>query len=735
MNRFLRKTADRSARDLTKEYTLRTVGSPFTVQIQEGLSHQREHRLHMAEPIYEKVLATDPENPDALFLLSTVRLGHKEYEEAVSLLQRLTSAHPEYAEAWSNLGSALTGAGKPEEAMDAFHRALDLNPSLSDTHYHLAQLYASLKEWMNAAQYFRKAVGFDPSHAQAYTELAKCHYKLGEFEEAMSACHSALMINKNYVPAYNVLGKSLAALGQISHAEETFRTAIRLDPRHAEAYSNMGRVFLDLGKPAQALEACIQATQLDDSLASAHCNRGEALRRLGRLDEAMQSLQRAIYADDSIAEAHNGLGLVYLDSSMVEEAVKCFTRAIEIKPGYRKASSNIVHALSCSAIAGPEAVKNAAENWSRSYAFSEFGAAARPTQIRRLGFLIGRVEETPEGYWLEALLAGRHPGRCEVFVYSNDASKGGHQERIRNLCTHLRSLVGVDDLTATAIIQEDKIDCLVDLTGHGSGGRLGAIVNHAAPMQVTVPTALTTSGVGAMDAFVADGQYLPSGSDEWFTEKVLRLPRTIFGFVQPEVETPLSVPPVSKGEPFTFGSFCRTRKLNKQVIETWAEILRQTQGSRLMMKSRTLASGSLRRQYLAWFKAMDIDTDRIVFRQNTTRVAHYASFNQVDLCLDSFPATGMMTTLESLWMGVPVVTMAQDSFTSGPVRSILNAVGHQDWICQNVEDYIASAVRWTHSVEGLEKMRSALRKQVILSPICDTTELFRDFVDVLEDQL
>lgn len=735
MNRFLRKTADRTARDLTKEYAVRTVGSPFTVQIQEGLAHQREHRLHMAEPIYEKVLASEPDNADALFLLATVRLGHKEFEEAVTLLQRLTTAHPEYAEAWSNLGSALTGANRSEDAMAAFHRALDLNPTLSDTHYHLAQLHASLREWMNAAQHFRRAVGYDPSHGQAYTELAKCHYELGEYEEAMSACHSALMINKNYVPAYNVLGKALAALGQVSHAEETFRTAIRLDPRHAEAYSNMGQVFLDLGKPAQALEACIQAAQLDDNLATAHCNRGEALRRLGRLDEAMQSLQRAIYADDSIAEAHNGLGMVYLDSSMVEEAVKCFTRALEIRPSYRKAASNIVHALSCSAVAGPGAVRNAAENWSNQFAFGEFAPAARPPQIRRLGFLIGRIEETPEGYWLEALLAGRHPGRCDVYVYSNDAANGGHSNRIRNLCTYMRSLVGIDDLTATAIIQEDKIDCLVDLTGHGSGGRLGAIINHAAPLQVTVPTALTTTGLDAMAAFVADGNYLKEGSEEWFTEKVLRLPRTIFGFVQPEVDTPLSVPPASTGEPFTFGSFCRTRKLNKQVIEAWAEILRQTPGSRLMMKSRTLASGSLRRQYLSWFKAADIDADRIVFRQNTTRVAHYASFNQVDVCLDAFPATGMMTTLESLWMGVPVVTMAQDSFTSGPVRSILNAVGHQDWICENVEEYVQKAVTWTRSVEGLEKMRSALRKQVILSPLCDTTELFRDFVDALEDQL
>jgi predicted O-linked N-acetylglucosamine transferase (SPINDLY family) len=689
----------------------------------------------MAEPLYEKILASDPDNADALYLLSTVRLGHKEFEEAENLLRRLTSNHPEFAEAWSNFGSALTGLGRSEEALDAFHRAIDINPSLSDTHYLMAQLYASLKEWRNAAQHFRKAVGYDPTHAQAYTELARTNYQLGEYEDAMSCCHSALLINKQFVPAYNELGRALTALGQTSHAEETFRTAIRLDPRFAEAYSNLGQVFLDLGKPAQSLEACIQATQLDDSLAMAHCARGEALRRLGRLDEAMQSCQRAIYADDSIAEAHNTLGMVYLDSSMVEEAVKSFTRALEIRPSFREAASNIVQALACSSIAGSEAVKTAAENWAQRFAFTEFSPSSRAPQIKRIGFLIGRVEESPAGYWLEALLSGRDAARAEIYIYSNDSQAGPHSDRIRAMSNVFRSIVGLDDMTATAVIQEDRIDALVDLSGHTAGGRLMTLVHHAAPIQITVPTHGTTSGLASMDAFIADGDYIPAGGENWLTEKTIRLKRSIFGFVQPECEAPLAPPPVTKDEPFTFGSFNRTRKVNKTVVEAWAEILRQTPGSRLMIKSRTLASGSLRRQYLAWFKAMDIDTERIVFRQSTTRVAHYASFNQIDLSLDSFPACGQMTTLESLWMGVPVVSLETASLSAGPSRSILCAVGHGDWICSNVDEYVQAAVAWTKDIDRLERMRSSLRKELILSPICDTKELFTEFLDAIEDQV
>ncbi len=733
MNRFLRKTADRSARDLTRSYELRTLGSPVTAKIQEALYHQREHRHHMAEPIYEQVLDEEADNADALFLLATVRLGHKEFENAAELLKRLTLAHPMFAEAWSGYGSALTGLGFTEEAMSAFHRALELNPALSDTHYHLAQLHFSLKEWRNAAEHFRLAVGYDPSHAQAYNELAVCFYNLGEFDSSMSACHSALMIDKGFVPAYNTLGLALLALGQSKHAEDTFRTAIRLDPRYAEAYGNLGQTFLEMGKSAQALEACIQAIQINDSLAMAHCTRGEALRRLGRLEEAMQSCQRAILADANSAEAHNCLGLVYLDSSMVDEAVQEFTRALEIRPTHRQAASNIVQAMSCSSIAGPEMIKQAATNWANRFAFSEFPSPAKPTQIKRLGFLVGKLEDSPAGYWLESVLACREANRCDVYIYSSDATEGTLTERIRNLCTKYRPVVGLDDLTVTAIVQEDHIDALIDMTGHGAGGRLGVLVNHAAPIQVGFPTAGTAWGLKSLDGIIADRQLVPPGGEEWLTEKVITIPRTVFGFAQPEVDAPLAPPPSSKGEPFTFGSFNQTKKINRQVIELWADILRVTPGSRLIMKNRTLASGSLRRQYLSWFKNLGIETDRIIFRQATTRVMHFASYNQVDVSLDPFPASGSLTLMESLWMGVPVVSMAHDSLNAGSSRSILSAVGHESWICPDRETYINQAVEFTKDALELERLRSSLRKEVILSPLFDTKELFREIVDALED--
>lgn len=733
MNRFLRKTADRSARDLTKGFELHTSGASFATELQVALGHQREHRHHMAEPIYEKILAHDPDHVDAKFLLATVKLCHHEYADAAELLKQLTFTNPNFAEAWSNYGSALTGLGEIEEAMAAFHRALDSNPALSDAHYHLAQLHFSLNEWRSAAEHFRLAVGYDPTHAQAYNELAICYYQMREFDQSMAACHSALLIDKGFVPAYNSLGLALAALGQSHSAEESFRMAIRLNPRFAEAYGNLGKTFLDLGKPAQALEACIQANQIDDNLSVAYCTRGEALRRLGRLDEAMQSCHRALGIDPNMADAHNCIGLIYLDSSMVDESVQAFSQALVLDPNNRQSASNIVQAMSCSLLAGPELVKQAAQNWSKRFAFGQSPNSPRPNQIRKLGFLVGKIEDTPQGYWLESLLSGRDHLRCAVNVYSSEANDGKQSARISGMCDKLRAVVGLDDLTVSTIIREDHIDALIDLTGHGANGRIGVLVHHAAPIQIACATAGSTLGLNSVEGFLADKEVLPQGGENWITEKPLRLNRSIYGFVQPELETPLAAPPCTKGEPFTFGSFNQTRKLNRLVVEVWAEILRATPDSRLIIKNRTLASGSLRRQYLAWFKNLGVDTDRIIFRQAGGRIAHFASFNQVDVNLDPFPSSGSVTIMESLWMGVPVVSLNQAGLGAGPSRSILQAVGYQDWICRDRKAYVEKAVAFHNNHQELEDLRCSLRNRMILSPICETKELFRDIVDALED--
>lgn len=731
MNRFLRKSADRSARDLTRGFAVKQDGSYVSQLLAAGVEHQREKRHHMAEDAYGKVLAQEPENADALYLMGTLKLLYRDFEAASELLQKAVDIAGESAKVWTAYGSALEGLGRHEEAIMGFQRALELEPSLADAHYHLAQLHRNLREWGNAVVHYRRAVGYDPGHAQAYNELAECYFEKGEYDESMSACHSALLIDKRLSPAYNNLGRALAALGQTTSAEESFRQAIRLDPGYAAAYGNLGAAFLDLGKPAQALEACIQATQLDDSLGAAHCTRGEALRRLGRLDEAMQSCQRAIAVDPEGADALATLAQVYLDSSLVDESVAAFRRALAVRREHRGATSALVDALKCQPSARADEVREAAAQWGKVFGWSSFTAPELRGPVRRVGFLTGPLEETPAGSQLDALLAGWRGEFAQVYVYVNSGSSGPQTERIEKSAAKVRRTVGLDDLTVTSIVHEDEIDVLVDLAGHGEGGRLGVLAQGAAPVQLTWFGGAGTTGLVQVSGILADGWSLPVGEEGSVTEEVYRMSGPSFGFMPPDVEAHLDVPPCTNEEPFTFGSFNQTKKIGKQTVAVWSEILRRVPGSRLLIKSKNLASGALRRQYLAWFRAQDIDPERIILRQWTTRQAHFASYNQVDVCLDTFPCTGAVTTLESLWMGVPVVSLASPGVWGRQSEAALRCLGMGDLVASDVDGYIDCAVALTTDSVMLAKLRKELRNRMMLSPICDRAAFAERFWEVI----
>lgn len=728
MNRFLRKAAERGARDLTVGYTLTDDGSQVAQMLATALNHHQERRHHMAEEVYRQVLASEPENRDALYLLSTLKLLYREFEEASTMLQHLTMAFPDFAEAWSTYGSALNGLCRHEEAIMAFHRALEVNPNLADAHYHLAQLHKALKEWDNAVMHYRKAVSLDRTHAQAYNELAECYYAKGEFDESMAACHSAIMIDRRLVNAYNNLGLALVGLGQAKSAEETFRTAIKLDPSYAEAYSNLGAAFLALGRPAQALEACIQANQLNDNLAIAHCTRGEALRRLGRLDEAMQSCQRAILIDPESAEALNGLGLVYLDSSMVDEAVAAFRKAYEMRHHFRLAFSNAISALKCQNGTSDATILEEAQSFASRFGFTDQEPRPRPASVKRIGLLVGFVEESPTAAAMEAFVLGATQLGLEVCVYANDASTGQFVEELSAKTAVWRRVIGLDDQTTCELIRDDKVDILIDLCGHSEGNRLGVVINHAAPIQVEWFGGYGTTGLPQVHACVLDKVIAPPQTQGSYSEKLVLLDRPWLCSTAPAVEAPIVSPPCATGQPFTFGSFNQTKKINRQVVAAWAEILRRVPESRLMIKSRSLASGSLRRQYLSWFRGYDVDPDRIVFRQATTRAAHFASFNQVDLCLDTFPANGALTTFESLWMGVPVVTLHGDLMVGRLSASLLGAVGMDEFVSMSPDEYIELAVSHASKTERLAEIRAGLRGKVELSPMCDRVGFVKEFL-------
>jgi len=287
--------------------------------------------------------------------------------------------------------------------------------------------------------------------------------------------------------------------------------------------------------------------------------------------------------------------------------------------------------------------------------------------------------------FLEPVLKGHDHEAVEVYCYAEVPQPDEVSGRLESEVDHWRTTVGRSDAQVARQIHEDAIDILVDLAGHTANNRLGIFTYKPAPIQVTYLGYCTTTGLEAMDYWLTDAVVTPETTVERSTEAIWRLPRCWLSY-GPDPQSPeVAVRPGA--DPVTFGSFNNISKLTPQVIGTWAEILQAVPGSRLLLKTRALREEGMCAEVRARFAAEGVAAERVEMRGATP--GYLAEYGEVDIALDPFPRTGGATTADALWMGVPVVTLAGERMIERQGASLLTAVGLEELIAADREDYIA----------------------------------------------
>jgi predicted O-linked N-acetylglucosamine transferase (SPINDLY family) len=268
-------------------------------------------------------------------------------------------------------------------------------------------------------------------------------------------------------------------------------------------------------------------------------------------------------------------------------------------------------------------------------------------------------------------------------------------------------------------VREDAIDILVDLSGHTGGNRLRLFARKPAPVQVTWLGYVATTGLQAMDYILCDRYLAPVNESDHFVEKPWYLPNTRLCFTPPQDEIVVgALPALTKGR-VTFGCFNNLTKMNDAVVALWAQVLHAVPGSRLFLKSKQLNDPSLQRATLSRFAARGVAADRLALEGASSRAGYLAAYNRVDIALDPFPFTGGTTSVEGLWMGVPLITKRGDRFVAHQGESILHNVGLPEWIATDNDAYVAIAVARAADLSSLAALRVKLRSRLLASPLCD----------------
>ena len=483
---------------------------------------------------------------------------------------------------------------------------------------------------------------------------------------------------------------------------------------------------------AGAQLCCEAALELEPEQADALHLMGLMAHRLRDLNSAAEYFERSIRARPGAAAFHNNLGSVLVDCGRIEDAVAAFRLALELDPGSPAARANLLFALVLLPGERPQDVYAEHMAWAQMHAApllaqSKAQRAGRDAERRlRIGYVSADFRQHALSCFVEPVLAAHTRRDFEVFCYHSGSVVDEVTRRMMSHAQQWRSIAEMDDERAAELIRADAIDILVDVSGHTRGNRLLLFARRPAPLQLGFLGYLNTTGMTAMDYRISDGYADPPGlSDAMHTEKLLRLPRTLWCYQPPQDAPPVSRLPALRRGHITFASFNNIAKLNPQVLALWAQLLRQVPGSRLLVMAvpDELAAARIRRGLTG------IEPARVSTLGRLERAGYWRQFAEADIALDPFPYAGGTTTCDNLWMGVPVVTLAGDyGFSRSGVTILANAgLGHL--VARSAADYIGIARSLASDPQALALLRQGLRQRLRSSPLTDVPAYMCDLED------
>jgi len=620
-------------------------------------------------------------------------------KDARAACEKILEEKPDHAEALTLLWDIAFDDAAPGAAIDWLNRAIAANGEVANFHYMLGCALQAQGKVGDAIASLRQALSLDPAHARTH----------------------------------NNLGCVLEAAGDLSGAADCYRGAIRFDPGMAQALYNLGNVHRQLGDARQAIKHIEQALAIEPGHADWQCNLGDLHYALFQLDDAIASYRAAVEIAPDYGRGYADLGGALLIVGRVEEAMAAFDKVLELDP--KRADVGSLSLLALHYRRGNEGpmLLEKHRSWATQHArglerATGHRSLSRPMGRRlRIGYVSPDFMSCPVAGFIEPVLAAHDRREFELVCYSTGGQEDEVTRRLRGLCDVWRDISLVRDQDAADRIRADGIDILVDLAGHAAGGRLLLFARKPAPVQVTWLGYPNTTGLDTMDYRLTDAVADPEGeTDRYHAERLVRLPD---GFVcyAPALESPevADSPQLTTGH-VTFGCFSDLAKVTPELVALWSEILRAEPGARLVMKAYGLSAGSACRELRERFQGHGITPDRFdLGPPEFSAIGKLATYQEIDVALDTFPYNGVADTCEALWMGVPVATLAGTTNVSRTGASIVSGIGLSEYVATTPAQYVEIALRLAADQEKRRALRAGLRARMRASPLLDAPRFGR----------
>jgi protein O-GlcNAc transferase len=494
----------------------------------------------------------------------------------------------------------------------------------------------------------------------------------------------------------------------------------------AEALTALARV-------EEALAAYESLRARFPAFAAGHAAHGTLLSSLGRWDDAVAALREADRLGPGSAAILNNLGNALKEIGEMRAALRCFEAALASAPEFFDARQSRYFCMHYLPEATPQELFAAAREFNDLYGAPLAAAAAPhpnrpdPERTLRIGYVSGDFRRHPGGYFIEPVIDAHDRALFHTTCYSTSARADDLTQRIAARADCWRAVESMDDAALADAVRADAIDILVDLSGHTRGHRLLAFARRPAPVQATWFGFLDTTGLDAIDYIIVDPLLLPpAGSAQRFAERPLVLPRSYLCYRPPEYAPEVTPPPVLRRGAPTFGCFNNLAKLNERAIALWARLLAATPGSRLVLCTHAVSLGRSRDWLAARFAAHGIRAARLELRGGAPHRELLAAYGEIDVALDPFPYGGGLSTLEALWMGVPVITLAGATIIGRMGATYVGHAGLDEFVAATPDAYLEIARRAAADPARLAELRAGMRARLLGTTLLDGAAFTRD---------
>ena len=640
--------------------------------LKQAMELHRLGRLGEAETLYRQLHAQFPDSTDILHLLGLIEVDTRRDAEGFAKLAESVRRSPLTPHYHANHGLRLLGRRRAGEAETCLREAIRLQPDQPTHHYGLGDALLTQGRPAEAAAAFRTSLRLHPDNPDAELQL----------------------------------GVALHAAGQRAEARAWYRDVLRRRPGHFGIATNLGAFLQD------------------------DCD----------LDGAADCFRQAIQANPTHSIPLNNLAVIHKELGEAGEAARRLRQCVELDPASASMHSNLILIMHYDPATTAEDLRGEHVRWNERFVPKQLTPHANTTEPRRrlrVGFVSADFRDHVVGRALLPSFRRHARGGFEIYGYSA-APADAFGQAFREAAAGWREIAGLPPSEVAALIRRDQIDILIDVALHTSDNRLEVFALKPAPVQASWLGYPETSGLSTMDYRITDALLEPPGGNLLAdpAEQACLLPDCWTCYEPPTGYPEITSPPCLTSQGITFGSLNNTCKINDQVLRAWARILEAVPGSRLRLLAK---QGSHRRNIVQKLSGMGISAERIGFfdfvplNPELSQGALLNRYAEIDVALDTFPYNGMTTTLDALWMGVPVVSLVGERNLGRAGLSILNNVGLGELAAKDVDAYVETAMRLAQDQVRLAALRASLRERMRSSPLLDAEGYTRKVEQAFRD--